>query len=202
MMQSMRAGWVALALLWPSPLNARARFAGAVGGGSVDGASGVSMDIGGTFLWRWMQASATGSTLFYDGAGSDRYYLDDLSSGQTRCRDGDTGQFASDSKCSSTSVAASGLLDAAYLHRLADGKTVAFGGGYRASSDGSGPYGVVGVSFPLHDLNFVPNWYIRGHAGPDFFLLSVGVLLGGRAAATPSAPTQPGAIKGSGDKSE
>ncbi len=92
----------------------------------------------------------------------DRYYEDTFANGQTRCRDGRTGRFASDSDCVDVGVDWYAKAELAFV------ATSGFelGGGARFSSEKARPYGT--AAFRLN-----PSIRLKGNAGPRY--LAVGV---------------------------
>ncbi|WP_262504463.1 hypothetical protein [Sphingobium sp. KCTC 72723] len=93
---------------------------------------------------------------------NDRYYQDSFSNGQTRCRDGQTGQFANDSECNNVAVKAYAKIEATYSIPL----MAEVGGGARFSGDKVRPYGTVAV--PL-----APTIKLKGNAGPKYYALGL-----------------------------
>ena len=77
--------------------------------------------------------------VFIHQGDNDRYYEDTFSNGQTRCRDSQNGQFASDSKCVNVGFDWYAKAEAAYV---APGG-FEIGGGARFSSEKVRPYGLV-----------------------------------------------------------
>ena len=100
--------------------------------------------------------------VFVHKGDNDRYYRDTFSNGQSRCRDGDTGQFASDSECVNIGVDWYAKAEVAYVAPSG----FEFGGGARFSSEKVRPYGM--VSFRLS-----PSLKLKGNAGPNYFALGV-----------------------------
>jgi len=95
----------------------------------------------------------------------DRYYRDEFSNGQSRCRDSETGQFAEDYKCLNIAVRAYGRVEATY--RLPTSR-IELGGGVRVS-DEIRPYGT--IALPLGKSG-----QIKANAGPHY--LAAGLRLG------------------------
>jgi hypothetical protein len=125
---------------------ANSRWGGELGVGYSITASGFSLrPIIGAFLYK---------------GDNDRYYEQTFSNGQTRCRDGQTGQFASDSECNNVAVKAYAKIEATYTIPL----VAEVGGGARFSGDKVRPYGTVAV--PL-----APKIKLKGNAGPKYYAL-------------------------------
>jgi hypothetical protein len=93
---------------------------------------------------------------------NDRYYKDTFSNGQTRCRDGETGQFAKDSECNNVAVKAYGKIEATYSIPA----TVEIGGGARFSGDKVRPYGT--MALPLG-----PKVRVKANGGPKYYALGL-----------------------------
>ncbi|SLJ96076.1 hypothetical protein [Novosphingobium mathurense] len=93
---------------------------------------------------------------------NDRYYEDDLSNGQTRCRDSSNGQFASDAKCDNTAVKGYAKIEATYTLPA----SIEFGGGARFSSDKVRPYGT--LSFPV-----APKVRVKANAGDKYYAIGL-----------------------------
>jgi len=100
--------------------------------------------------------------IFVHKGDNDRYYNDTFSNGQSRCREGQTGQFASDSKCTNIGVDWYAKAEAAYV------ATSGFelGGGARFSAEKVRPYGM--AAFRLN-----PTLKLKGSGGPHYFSLGV-----------------------------
>lgn len=102
--------------------------------------------------------------IFVHQGDNDRYYDDTFSNGQSRCRDGQTGQFASDSKCTNVAVDWYAKAEVAYVASSG----FEFGGGARFSSEKVRPYGT--ASFRLN-----PSLKLKGNGGPHYYSLGVAV---------------------------
>lgn len=100
--------------------------------------------------------------VFIHQGDNDRYYEDTFSNGQTRCRDSQNGQFASDSKCVNVGFDWYAKAEAAYV---APGG-FEIGGGARFSSEKVRPYGTAAFSL-------APKVKLKGNAGPRYFALGV-----------------------------
>ena len=92
---------------------------------------------------------------------NDRYYRDQFSNGQSRCRDGTNGEFADDANCVNIAARAYGRVEASYTIAGA----IEIGAGVRIS-DEVRPYGMVAV--PLG-----ANFALRGMAGQEYVALGV-----------------------------
>lgn len=102
-----------------------------------------------------------GGVLIYAGD-NDRYYEDNLSNGQTRCRDTTNGQFADSEKCDNTALKAYAKLEASYTLPA----SFEFGAGGRYDGGKVRPYGL--ISFPV-----APKFRVQGNAGDKYFALGV-----------------------------
>ena len=94
---------------------------------------------------------------------SDRFVRDDTS-GDTRCRDRDTGRSADDSRCDGTAVKAYGKLEATYSLPL----VATFGAGVRVSAADSAAYGT--LAFAL-----APAVKVKANAGKGYYALGLRV---------------------------
>lgn len=123
--------------------------------------------------WRFLFASASVDAALR-GAESDRYYMDTFSNGQSRCRDSQTGRFASAANCSETETITGYGLDAGLIFANPDAYGSFFvGAGYRPVG-GEGPYGSVGYVWPGDPIGGV----VRAEAGPNIWQVSAGLLIG------------------------
>jgi hypothetical protein len=147
-------------------------FYGTLGTGGTDAGSigGLALTAGlglraGPFL---MALNVMDVTLSRGDTGP--YYVDEFSNGQSRCRNGDNGQFASDSKCVAidTDYAAS-----ADLNLLVPGTPLFLGGGGRIGGDDDLWYGSIGAAWGSSSRRL---WVLRGNVGKDYVsgLISVG----------------------------
>ena len=102
-----------------------------------------------------------GGVFLYEGD-NDRYYTDELSNGQSRCRDRTNGQFADDSNCINIAARAYARLEATYTIP----GSVEIGAGGRYSGDRIRPYAT--LSAPLGE-----RLRIKGNAGDDYFALGL-----------------------------
>lgn len=93
---------------------------------------------------------------------NDRYERDTFSNGQSRCRDYQTGQFASDSKCTNIGVDWYAKAELAYVAT----SDLELGGGARFSSEKVRPYGTAAIR-----LNQTVK--LKGNAGPHYFALGI-----------------------------
>ena len=93
---------------------------------------------------------------------NDRYYKDQLSNGQTRCRDSQTGYFTKDVKCDNTAVKAYGKIEATYTFPM----FAEVGAGARFSGDKVRPYGT--ASFAV-----APKIRVKGNIGDQYYALGL-----------------------------
>lgn len=93
---------------------------------------------------------------------NDRYREDELSNGQTRCRDTTNGQFADDERCSNTKANAYAKVEATYSIPL----IATVGAGVRFSERRTTPYGTVAI--PL-----APTIKLKGNVGDRYFALGI-----------------------------
>lgn len=100
--------------------------------------------------------------IFVHQGDNDRYYDDTFSNGQSRCRDSQTGQFASDSKCTNVAVDWYAKAEIAYITPAG----FEVGGGARFSSEKMRPYGTASIR-----LN--PSLKLKGSGGPHYYSLGV-----------------------------
>lgn len=100
--------------------------------------------------------------IFVHKGDNDRYYDDTFSNGQSRCRDGQTGQFASDSKCTNIAVDWYAKAEVAYIASA----VFELGGGARFSSEKVRPYGM--AAFRLN-----PTLKLKGSGGPHYYSLGI-----------------------------
>lgn len=122
---------------------------------------GGEFGVGYNFTLAGFTLRPIGGAFVYKGD-NDRYYEDQFSNGQSRCRDSSTGQFASDAKCDNTAVKAYGKIEATYTLPA----SVELGGGARFSSEKVRPYGT--VSFPIG-----PKIRVKGNAGDRYYALGL-----------------------------
>ena len=94
---------------------------------------------------------------------NDRYYMDEFSNGQERCRDSTNGQFVDDELCNNIAAKAYGRLEATYTIPATGFQ---FGGGARFSSEKVRPYGTIAV--PLG-----PKLKLKGNVGDKYYALGI-----------------------------
>jgi hypothetical protein len=116
---------------------------------------GYNLSLGGFSL------RPIGGVFIYKGD-NDRYYEDDLSNGQTRCRDTSNGQFADDEKCNDAAVKPYGKIEATYTLL----GSLEFGGGARFSSEKVRAYGTTSV--PL-----APLVRLKGNIGDRYYAIGL-----------------------------
>lgn len=93
---------------------------------------------------------------------NDRYYRDQLSNGQSRCRDRQNGQFAETSDCNSLAAKAYGRVEATFTLPA----SIEFGAGARFSEERVRAYGT--ASLPL-----APMLRLKANAGDRYFAIGV-----------------------------
>lgn len=100
--------------------------------------------------------------VFVFAGDNDRYYTDELSNGQERCRDSNNGQFAKDSKCDNTKVKPYGKVEATYSIPLFG----EVGVGARFSSSKVRAYGTAAV--PL-----APKIALKANVGDRYYAVGL-----------------------------
>lgn len=100
--------------------------------------------------------------VFVHAGDDDRYERDTFRNGQSRCRDTETGQFASDSKCTNLDVKWYAKLEATYTIPLGP----EIGGGARFSSEKLRPYGTIGFGLG-------PNLRLKGNVGANYYAAGI-----------------------------
>lgn len=94
---------------------------------------------------------------------NDRYYVDEFSNGQSRCRDRTNGQFADDYLCNNIAAKAYGRVEATYT--IPAGPEI--GGGARFAVDEKvRPYGTVALALG-------PKLKLKGNVGDRYYALGV-----------------------------
>jgi len=149
----------------------------AVQAGIVGFESGVGIDFTAGISGHWRRVVAGGfvGALMLPQAEDSRYYRDDLGNGQSRCRDSETGRFASDSLCGPsfepTASVEAGL-------RIAGNEVAQYviAAGMRAGSPTT-PYGVAEVRLGGAD-QLLRGFNIRMAGGENFFTIGATYLFG------------------------
>lgn len=158
--QKLLTNFVAATLVCAAP--ASAQIVLEANGARADARWGGELGVGYGFGAAGFRLTPAVGLLVYQGD-NDRYYRDQ-NRGNSRCRDGSNGQYASDSNCDNTAVKPYGRLEATYAIPL----VATVGGGIRIGNDVR-PYGTVAV--PL-----LPKISLKGNAGPHYY--AVGLRLG------------------------
>jgi hypothetical protein len=152
--------------------NRPAGFYGTIGAGGTDAGnvSGFAVTAGigvraGPLLFA---VNAMDVTLSRGDSGP--YYRDEFSNGQSRCRNGENGQFAEDSKCIAIDANYAASAD---LNLVIPSTPVFLGGGGRVAGDNELWYGSIGAAWGRNARRM---WIARANFGKDYVsgLVSVG----------------------------
>jgi hypothetical protein len=155
---------------------------------------GFLLDIGFTQVGQMSKNNSTGGNLgaslllgqgFFATAAFDAYNLrgsapsgfatDHLSNGQTRCRNLNTGQFASDGSCGGAgTVRMAGMIDAS---AIIPSTGMMVGGGYRIDDDPC-PYVTAGYIDRFRTPK--SKWFLRGIVGRSILEIKIGIAIGFR----------------------
>lgn len=106
---------------------------------------GMNLQLSGQLTWRRvsLRAHPIDATIMLDGDATGRYYEDCFNNGQCRCRDSETGQFASSARCNPAETKFGAAVEAGYLLPTAT-RRIEFGAGYRAGYAAT-PYGTIAL---------------------------------------------------------
>lgn len=130
-------------------------------GARADDRWGGELGIGYGFGAAGFKLTPIIGALIYAGD-NDRYREDDLSNGQTSCRDTTNGQFADDDRCNNTKADAYAKVEATYSIPL----VATVGAGVRLSERRTTPYGT--VALPL-----APTIKLKGNVGDGYYALGL-----------------------------
>lgn len=169
-MRTSYRNWVAALLLYlfTTPLSTlAAQYSFGAGAGAVfhveEWAPALSLEYSQGLGVPGLVADAGLDVLFFPGDPDPRYYRDQFSNGQSRCRDSETGQFVTDAHCINVDTRAAVRLAGMYQ---AAGWQVAVGGGVRISNDGINP--IAAAAYERGPLIW------RLVAGPKYFQANIG----------------------------
>ena len=152
------AMFAAVAIAGAAP--ASAQIGAELNGARADDRWGAELGLGYSIrLAPGFRITPAAGVLLYRGD-NDRYYQDP-NGGNERCRDSQTGRYASDSECNNTAVKPYGRVEATYSIPL----SLTFGAGVRISGEVR-PYGT--VAFPV-----APKFQLKGNAGPNYYAAGI-----------------------------
>ena len=138
-------------------------FYGTLGAGGTQAGSveGFALTAGLGFRFGPLLVTANAADVTLSSGDSGPYYRDEFSNGQSRCRNGDNGQFAEDSKCIAIDADYAASAD---LNIILPGTPLFIGGGGRVGGDSNLFYGSVGASWGKSTSRM---WVLRGNLGKD-----------------------------------
>lgn len=138
-----------------------------------DANAGLGLTLGAAKPWRRVRVGASLEAIFGTRQ-SDRYFVDTYMSPQGRCRDGNTGQFTSMSKCNTVRLTGAGFGTVEFTVSRAIPLVV--GGGFRVGPT-SQPVAVIGFETPL--AHVAPGAHLRlsGVVGDGYASVRIGVMV-------------------------